>query len=152
FHYQHQYVDDGSDAHFHNFNPAGTAPDDFLDFSVLPGGSISVILQWSDPFGASSNDYDLYLYNQSHTVVLKKSDDFQTGTQDPIESFDFTNTSTTSSRQVAIAIKKFPGLSRELELFVLGDARPLEYVTPAGSIIGQPAAPGVISVGAIDAA
>jgi hypothetical protein len=53
---------------------------------------------------------------------------------------------------VAIQIKKYLGDSRELEMFVLGDARPMEYVTPAGSIIGHPAAPGVISVGAIDAA
>jgi hypothetical protein len=152
FHYQHQFVDDGSTTHLHNFNPGGTTPDDYLDFTVLAGGSIGVILQWSDPFGGSSNDYDLRLYNQSHTSVLESSEDFQTGTQDPIEALNYTNPSSTSPAQVAIRIRKFNGLSRELEMFVLGDAKPLEYVTPAGSIIGHPAAPGVISVGAIDAA
>ena len=152
FHYDHQFVDDNSGSHVHNFNPGGTAPDDFLDFNIDPGGSIDVYLQWSDPFGASNNDYDLRLYAQDHATILGQSEDVQNGTQDPIEALHFDNPSGSTSDPVAIRINKFRGDGRELELFVLGDARPLEYVTPAGSIVGQPAATGVIAVGAIDAA
>ena len=61
FHYDHEFVDDGSTQNFNNFNPTGTK-DDFMDFDVLGDATVDVILQWSDPFGASSNDYDLYLY------------------------------------------------------------------------------------------
>jgi hypothetical protein len=43
-------------------------------------------LKWSDPLGASSNDYDLYLLNNSLTQVVLASTNPQTGTQDPIES------------------------------------------------------------------
>src|SRR5262249_12083652 len=40
------------------------------------------LLFWSDPLGASANDYDLYLLSTDGTVVLARSDNFQTGTQD----------------------------------------------------------------------
>ena len=43
-----------------------------------------IILQWADPLGASSNDYDLFLVNASGGVVAS-STDTQNGTQDPIE-------------------------------------------------------------------
>ena len=151
FHYDHQFVDDGSISHLNNFNPGGTT-DDFMDFNVLAGGSVEVVLQWSDPFGASANDYDLRLYAQNHTTILENSDDTQNGSQDPVEAVEYVNPSATASTKVAIRIQKFRGASRELEMFVLGDAQPLEYVTPAGSIIGQTAAPGVMAIGAIDAA
>ena len=42
-------------------------------------------LQWSDPMGASSNDYDLYLLNPARTIIVDWSADVQTGTQDPFE-------------------------------------------------------------------
>ena len=43
-----------------------------------------IILQWADPLGASSNDYDLFLVNEDGAVVAS-STDTQDGTQDPIE-------------------------------------------------------------------
>ena len=45
----------------------------------------TIILQWADPLGASSNDYDLFLVNENGDVVAS-STDTQDGTQDPIES------------------------------------------------------------------
>jgi len=43
------------------------------------------ILSWSDPQGASSNDYDLIIFNSTMTTVLGFSTSTQSGTQDPVE-------------------------------------------------------------------
>lgn len=42
-------------------------------------------LFWSDPFGASGNDYDLFILNNTLTTVLDASTDTQSGTGDPVE-------------------------------------------------------------------
>ena len=42
-------------------------------------------LKWADPLGASSNDYDLYLFDETLTTLLKDSTNAQTGRQDPYE-------------------------------------------------------------------
>jgi hypothetical protein len=44
-----------------------------------------VLLKWSDPLGASSNDYDLYILNSAGTTVVASSANVQSGTQDPVE-------------------------------------------------------------------
>jgi subtilisin-like proprotein convertase family protein len=51
---------------------------------TLTGGPIN--LQWSDPLGASGNDYDLYLLNAAGTAIIGSSTNLQTGSQDPAES------------------------------------------------------------------
>jgi hypothetical protein len=45
------------------------------------------ILNWSDPFGASSNDYDFFALDAAGTTLLAQSTNFQTGTQNPQEHF-----------------------------------------------------------------
>ena len=45
-----------------------------------------ITLQWSDAFGASGNDYDLFLINGQ--TVVDASTDYQTGADDPIEAID----------------------------------------------------------------
>lgn len=52
-------------------------------------GSSATQLFWSDPLGASSNDYDLYILDETGTTVLRRSDNYQTGTQNPYEILDF---------------------------------------------------------------
>jgi len=42
-------------------------------------------LHWSDPLGASSNDYDLYLVNKPGTVIFGAGTDVQDGNDDPFE-------------------------------------------------------------------
>jgi subtilisin family serine protease len=42
-------------------------------------------LKWSDPLGASNNDYDLYILDSTGTTVKGFSAGAQTGTQDPYE-------------------------------------------------------------------
>ncbi|MDP9171422.1 MAG: hypothetical protein M3N54_12450, partial [Acidobacteriota bacterium] len=61
----------------HSFGPA--------NYDVLTAASTSISLKWSDPPGASSNDYDLFILNSAGTPVKGFSATAQTGTQDPLE-------------------------------------------------------------------
>ena len=55
----------------HDFGiAAGGGSDHSMNVRVNPGGALIIFLQWNDPFGASGNDYDLYLLNQAETDVL----------------------------------------------------------------------------------
>ena len=47
--------------------------------------SAPISLYWSDPLGASSNDYDLFRLNATGTAVAASSTNIQNGTQDPYE-------------------------------------------------------------------
>jgi hypothetical protein len=51
---------------------------------ILADG-FAVGLFWSDPQGASSNDYDLYMMSPNLDEVLDASTDIQDGSQDPFE-------------------------------------------------------------------
>jgi hypothetical protein len=65
----------------HDFDPtAAVAQSDLI---TVAGGPIS--LAWSDPLGASSNDYDIFLLNSTSTSVLTSANNTQSGTQDPFE-------------------------------------------------------------------
>jgi len=132
----------------HDF--AGGAGDNTNSVVVPPGGTLTCVLQWNDPFGASANDYDLFLLDQNMRIIAV-SDDPQVGAQDPIETISVLNVGT-SNAVANLVIDRF-GQSepRRLELFCLG-ASALEHMTPAGSIIGHPALSEVVSVAAIDVA
>jgi len=45
----------------------------------------SIIMQWSDPLGGASNDYDLFRLNATLTTVQASSTNVQNGAQDPLE-------------------------------------------------------------------
>ncbi|HVT88873.1 MAG TPA: Ig-like domain-containing protein [Tepidisphaeraceae bacterium] len=146
-HYQHEFINDGTG--FNDFLD-GTGIDVFKELLVVPGGDLSAVLQWSDPFGASGNDYDLYLFNSTFQVIAS-STDIQSGNSDPIESFTWVN-NTGSSQVVRLAIARFSGAPRELELLTFGNGNgAFEYAITADSIFGQQAAPGVFAVSAVRA-
>src|SRR5215813_5941490 len=65
----------------HNF---GTVPSP-QNFDVLTATSSFISLKWSDPLGASTNDYDLFILDSTGTAVKGFSVNSQTGTQDPYE-------------------------------------------------------------------
>lgn len=132
----------------HDF--AGGAGDNTETLAVPPGGTVTCILQWNDPFGGSANDYDLFLLDQNLSLVAQSIDP-QTGAQDPIEVVAASNRSN-STAIAHIVIDRFgQSQPRHLELFCLG-ASALEHVTPGGSIFGHAALRQVVTVAAIDAA
>jgi len=132
-------------SNFHNFLTTSQV-DNTDDMTVPPGGTLTCILQWNDPFGGSANDYDLYLLDAFLNVV-SASTTTQDGTQDPLEIVQFPNASA-SPVTMRVAINKASGAARRLELFCIGGVGE-EYVTP-GSIIAQGALPEVVTVAAID--
>lgn len=134
----------------HDFGSlAGGVTDLSMDIVLNGGENITVRLQWNDAFGASTNDYDLYLLSGNEVELLGKSVNAQDGDGDPYEALTFTNP-LVNQLLVKIFITKYSGADRLLKMFILGGA-PLEYVVPEGSIFGHPAVPGVVSVAAIAA-
>ncbi len=70
-------------------------------------------LSWSDPLGASTNDYDLFRLNAAGTAVLASSTTLQNGTQDPYEQISGTGA---ASGQLLVILKKPSALPRFLHL------------------------------------
>ena len=127
---------------------------------LLPGGSLDVSLVWDDPFGASANDYDLFLFLNDVPVAV--GGDPQLGNDDPVESLSYTN-NTAASQVLDLLIGNFNGLAapRTFDLFILcsPDCQELangayhNYNTPGSSVPNQSDAGGspasVIAVGAV---
>jgi subtilisin family serine protease len=115
-----------------------------FDNVLGPAGTYDVTLFWSDPMGASSNDYDLFTLNSSGTQVDDLSDSEQSGTQDPFEIC-------TAQANDRIVIVKNTGAARFLHLQLETDgAGSLSTSTP-GNICGHPTATNAFAVAAVDA-
>jgi hypothetical protein len=101
---------------------AGIEPGNFHDFdtsgavstfnTVTAGGGSFPSLFWSDPLGASGNDYDLFLLNAAGTAVLGAATNTQNGTQDPIELINLASI-TANTRLVVV---RFSGQPRFLHV------------------------------------
>jgi hypothetical protein len=157
-HYEASYIDDtpGDDpggVNLHDFGAASGGPSDsFMAVRIAPGGSVVAYLQWNDPFGGSTNDFDLYILDANADSVLVKSEDTQNGSQDPVEVVSWEN-NTAAEVVVNVAINRYQGATdRLLEMLFYGSSFSLqEYVVTAGSINpGQASTSSAIAVGAID--
>jgi Subtilase family len=111
-------------------------------YDTCTGGSQKrVDLFWSDPLGASSNDYDLFELDPTGTTVVGSSTSVQNGTQNPYESI---GTLTNGNR---IVIVKYNGAGRFLHL---STGRAQLSIATSGSTRGHPAAATAFGVAAID--
>jgi hypothetical protein len=81
---------------------------------ILTGGS-RPLLFWSDPLGASGNDYDLFVLNSAGTLVEIGSTNIQNGDDDPVEDV---GPSFTGERLVIL--RKTGAASRFLHLTAFG--------------------------------
>ncbi len=132
---------------------------DLLDFApgddgngipLTAGDNVVVSLRWNDPWGASSNDYDVFLYGPDDPDPVAVSNDPQDGTEDPVESVGFT-AATTGTYRVVVQRSSGAPVSR-LQLLVLSEGEsPLEHRVAAGTLVSpaDSANPGMISVGAV---
>ncbi len=150
-HYQALYVDtDPGDAEtdLHDFGLAADEGSDVgMTIALPPNSSSVVVLQWSNPFGEASDDYDLFLVDPDTADIIDSSTDTQNGNDDPIEIAGVEN-NTGITLFYDIVINKFSGEDQTLEIFFNFSGTPVEYNVPENSIYGHPAAPGVIAVGA----
>ncbi|TAJ43450.1 PKD domain-containing protein [Methanofollis fontis] len=140
-HYQALFSDDGEGRH--EFGEKGVLP-----FTVSPGRTVYLILQWNDPWGASGNDYDLVVYD-ANGVQVASSTGPQDGNDNPIEEVRITNTGTTTATYYA-AVQKYSGSARTLEIYAFGGMIPPDDRTVEDSVYGHSAAEGVIAAGSID--
>jgi uncharacterized repeat protein (TIGR01451 family) len=148
-----------------NDNTSGTWEGDFLDggptsaplaasgrvqkfgannFNTIVGGSDAVTLFWADPYGASSNDYDLYVLDSTGTTVLASSTNFQTGSEDPIE---FVESPGSGNR--VVVVKADNAEPRFLHLQNFGGRFSL---STSGACAGHAAAASALAVAAVNAA
>ena len=155
-HYQAFYLDDGGldpDDDLHNFGAAaGEGNDIALTMEIPGGGTAAIFLQWSDPFGSSSNDYDLFVIDSFTGEVLNPAGQgvgVQNGNDNPSE-FVILDNPGFGSLFVGIIISKFSGTAQTLELHFNLDGTLTEYNVPEDAIFGHPAAPGVIATAAFD--
>ena len=149
-HYQGNYCN-LSGTYWHDFS-AGTSGDKpFLYLNMPAGSSVTVVLQWDDPFGAAVNDYDMYLLDVTSNIQQAGSWVVQDGSNDPLETFQFTATTTDD---YYLIIDQWAGSTENLEVYIYpanGCSVYSDNISPADSVFGHPAVNGVISVGAIDA-
>lgn len=124
---------------FHNF--AGF--DETNRIFVGAGDLIIAILKWDDPWGASCNDYDLYLLNASFST-LTASTGPQTCSQDPVEVLTWV---AGSSGFYHIAIARFSGAPVTFDLYAI--SQDLQYSVAAGSLLEPADNPNVTTVGAV---
>ncbi len=183
-HYYGAYVDSGVDGttisgvsnggHLHLFQRSADTTDvlglgnqPYNVIQLPANGEVAIFLTWDDPFGASRNNYDLYLVRQSTGAVVASSRDVQNGGQDPVESIDFVNTGAADRFRIVVQNVNNAAQPRTLNLFsfepecatggpqVLAAPRHerLNYNTATHSVSAQSDAGGspasVISVGAI---
>lgn len=147
-HYQGEFYDDGNG--FHDFS-AGTSTNDKDLYAVVPDGeTITIILQWDDPFGSSANDYDLCLYDVVEINPIKKSEFEQNGDDLPGEAITWTN-NLGSDLLVGISVKAYNISSpNTLEIYVYGAPMLADNRVAEDSIFGHKAVPELIACGAIE--
>jgi len=124
--------------------------DESNSLALNAGDSILVTLRWDDPWGASANDYDLYLFGPNGSEPVAASDGPQNGGQDPVETLAF---APASSGIYRIVIERASGTAPSaLQLLVLtSQDTVLQYRTAANTLPSpaDSANPGMVSVGAI---
>ncbi|QNF34674.1 S8 family serine peptidase [Adhaeribacter swui] len=122
---------------------------------VLPaGGSITLPVQWSDPFFSVSGvpgaqtDLDVLVFYKGELINEFSSLERSAG-NDPFE-FIGLSTDTTSSEEIEIAIVKVSGPDPMYIKWVdFGNGQPQEHVTNSPTIYGHSNATGAVSTGAV---
>ncbi|QKV79013.1 S8 family serine peptidase [Amycolatopsis sp. Hca4] len=133
----------------HDFDPSSTTQ----NFDALSAGSLGrpVTLFWSDPWGKSANDYDLFILNSSGSVVAS-SENAQSGSQNPYEIASVPS----SGSGYKVAVVKYSGADRFIALNVIRGrfvaSGSLKAFSTNGVTNGHSAAANAFSVAAAPAA
>lgn len=150
-HYQGPYVehdpDDGEPrTNLHDFGDGATQ----LHVRLPAGESVTVILQWPDPFDGSANtaDYDLLLLDNNGNTLATSQDRQLASAAPPMEAVTFRNT-TSSSVVLGVAINRREGEALALEMYFVGPVRVLDHNVPGSSTFGHPCVREALAVGAL---
>jgi len=143
-HWQGPYLDTDAD-NWHEFDPG---VDESNAIVVSTGDTITVTLMWDDPWGASANDYELYLYEDgafTPGLEVAYSWDTQDGSGDPIEGLSYV---ATYDGLYHIAIENWSG-DGTATFTLLSWRHNLQYQVAAGSLTTPADAVGALTVGAV---
>src|SRR5262245_30764855 len=114
------------------------------------GGTRPITLKWSDPLGASNNDYDLFILNAALTTVIASSTNTQSGSQDPFENINNNAMTPVFSPGNRIVILRNTGAAtRALHL---DTTRGRLAIGTAGQTFGHNAAGSAFTVAAVNVA
>src|SRR5262249_43953210 len=133
----------------HNFGGGDT----LLRFRVgaAPSGSVAtIVLQWSNRFGAAGDDYDLCV-RQTTGVLVGCSSHLQNGNDDPLETMNITCTGPSGTGCAGdIQITLFQGSVQALALFCQSSEACMfdEFNVRGGSVVGHKAVLEVLAVAA----
>ncbi|CAE6487040.1 exported hypothetical protein [Candidatus Nitrosotenuis uzonensis] len=140
-HWQGTFSDSDLDD-FHNF----LETDETINISATVGQKIRLELTWDETWGSSSQDYDLYLYNPSLSIVASSST-VQNGNDDPYEFISYT---VPTSGTYHIVIEKYSATQNNFLQLLSYDINLSEYAVSAGSISRPGDATGSFTVGAVN--
>jgi subtilisin family serine protease len=145
--------------HCMDFDPGG-GTDRTFGITVEPGETLSLDLQWAEPWNGVLTDLDAVLLSASGTKILTSSVEANSGfkgTQRPLEIVEWTNEAKTSET-AQLAINRFSGLSPRLKLVLMENGRGVsatEYPVSSGgdvvgpTVAGHAGAASAISVAAV---
>jgi subtilisin family serine protease len=141
--------------HCMDFNPGGGI-DNTFGITVAPKQTLTLNLQWAEPWNGVTTDLDAYLV--SGTQLLDKSFEDNVGdTQRPFEIVQWKNEST-SAKTVELAINRYLGGDPRLKFILMqngGGVTATEYPQSSGgdvvgpTIFGHAGAASAISVAAV---
>src|SRR3990172_5244217 len=162
-HYQSVYFDetlgddpDGNNPHDFGVAEGGesdiTMPVIVFPASFFPNNFIVVVLQWNDPFDGSSNNYDLFLFDDKGNLLDRSVDPQTGGSQDhPIEIVSFENITLDEFVTVNVVINRVSGSPQTLEMNFNGRIIVEDFNVPTDGVFGHPAVKDAIAVGAVPA-
>lgn len=139
-----------------DFHP-GLPVDRTFGMKVTPGATITVDLQWDEPWNGVTTDLDAFLLNPRGDLIAKSVEDNIGSTQRPVEIVQWTN-ETPTQQVVQLAINRFSGGSPRLKFALLENGSGVsgaEYPTSTGgdvvgpTIFGHSGAASAIGVGAV---
>ncbi|HEV2726780.1 MAG TPA: S8 family serine peptidase, partial [Solirubrobacterales bacterium] len=144
--------------HCMDFDP-GLGSDQTFGITVEAGETLTVDLQWAEPWNGVGTDLDAFLLSAGGGILTGSAEDNagSEGTQRPVEVLQWENTASTS-RTVRLAINRFSGDDPRLKFILLqngGGVSAVEYPESSGedvvgpAIYGHAGAASAISVAAV---
>lgn len=138
----------------HDFDP-GSGTDYFQQITIPAGASVTIALQWDDPFYSVSGvgadtDVDMFLIDGDITTLLAGSVTENIG-GDPFEAISYTNSGSDTTFNLAITHYSGPYAGRiKYVIFSSSSASTSidDFATDSGTLYGHANAAGAIAVGA----
>lgn len=140
--------------HCLDFNP-GAAVDRTFGIRVEPGETLTLDLQWAEPWFGVGTDLDAILLDAEGEILTGSAEDNVAVTERPVEIVQWTNESA-SEATVQLAVNRYAGGAPRLKfIFLQSGVSGVEYPKSGGgdvvgpSVYGHAAAPEAIALGAV---